>query len=275
MHLMCAYRALFARRYAVEAPSGSGFGWLISGRHRAVLGAHREGAAVTFREVLAALRVRWWIAGAAMVIALAAGWLVVHPKPVYQATAVVVLVPPTGSSQNALASVTPSIAAAGLAVDDILLSQGEVSALRGSGVTDQFTITPRNNGTDETPAYTVPSEQITVTGGDEPAGLREAETLVQAYTDNLRSMQSQAGIAAKAQITAGLLAAPSSVELQGSRSRGMLAAGLLGLIAAVALAVRLRPGRSVDQRARGQAVPPAGFNRQSGTGAEERDEAVV
>ena len=199
---------------------------------------------MTFREVLGALRSRWWAAAAAMLIALGGGWLLIHPAPAYQTTAVVVLVPPKGGpAQNTLASVTPSIAAAGLAVDDVLLSAAEVGQLRGSGVTDQYTITPRNNGTDETPAYTVPSEQITVTGASATAGLREAETLVQAYGASLQSMQSSAGVRPQGQITDGLLAAPSTVELQGSRSRGLIAAGLLGLGAAIAIAVRLRPGR--------------------------------
>lgn len=228
---------------------------------------------MTFRQVLTALRARWWAAALVMLTALTAGWLVVHPKPVYQATAVVVLVPPQGPSQNALASVTPSIAAAGLAVDDILLSAAEVSALRGSGVTDQYTITPRNNGTDETPAYTVPSEQITVIGGDSAAGLREAEAVVQAYTANLRSIQAQAGIAPKGQITAGLLAAPASVELAGSRSRGLIAAGLLGSGVAVAVAVRLRPGRSTKQgwSRRPRTQPATGSGGPSGPGTQEHD----
>lgn len=199
---------------------------------------------MTFREVIVALRSRWWAAVLAMLLALAGGWLVAHPAPAYQTTAVVVLVPPKISAQNTLASVTPSIASAGLAVDDILLSDAQVSAMRRAGVTDQYTITPRNNGTDETPAYTVPSEQITITGGNASTGLAEAETLVQAYTASLRSMQSSVGIVPKGQITDGLLASPSSVELQGSRSRGLISAVLLGLGVAVAIAVRLRPGRN-------------------------------
>lgn len=202
---------------------------------------------MTFREVLVALRARWWAAGLAMLLALGGGWLVVHPKPVYQTTAVVVLVPPKAAAQNTLASVTPSIAAAGLAVDDILLSDAQISRLRASGVTDQYSITPRNNGTDETPAYTVPSEQITVTGGDAAAGLREVETLVQAYTGSLAAMQSAVGIVPRGQITDGLLASPSTVELQGSRSRGLIAAGLLGFAAAVGIAVRSRPGRNAGR----------------------------
>jgi len=200
---------------------------------------------VAFHELLTALRARWYLAGAAALCVLAAGLYAVHGKPLYQASAAVVLVPPKAPSvQNTLASATPSIAAAGLAVDDILLSPAEQSALRAQGVVDAYTIVPRNNGTNETPAYRVPSEQITVTGGDERAVLVEAGTLMNDYTARLRSMQSGAGVAVQAQITDGVLAPPTVVQLHGSRSRGVVAVGLLALGAAIAVAARLRPRRA-------------------------------
>lgn len=230
---------------------------------------------MTFREVVSALRSRWWAAFLAMLVALAGGWLVVHPKPVYQTTAVVVLVPPKISAQNTLASVTPSIASAGLAVDDILLSAAEGSKLRAAGVVDQYTVTPRNNGTDETPAYTVPSEQITIIGGNAATGLAEAETLVEAYTASLRSMQASVGIVPQGQITDGLLASPSSVELQASRSRGLIAAGLLGLGVAVTLAVRLRPGRPSRRGASGRPWPAEDSGGPAGPETQEQDELFV
>jgi len=203
---------------------------------------------VAFHEVLAALRARWYLAAAALLCVAVAGWTaVLHGGPLYQATAAVVLVPPKEPSvPNTLASATPSIAAAGLAVDDILLSPAEGASLRAQGVTDAYGIVPRNNGTNETPAYRVPSEQITVTGADPEGVQQEAETLIADYGVRLRSMQSAAGVPLKVQITDGVLAPPTVAELHGSRSRGAVGLGLLGAGAAVAVAVRTRPGRATQ-----------------------------
>jgi hypothetical protein len=208
---------------------------------------------VAFHEVLGALRARWYLVAAALLCAALAGAWVVHAKPLYQATAAVVLVGPKEPSKpNTLASATPSIAAAGLAVDDILLSPAQSAPLRAQGVIDIFSLVPRNDGTDETPAYRVPSEQITVTGGDPQAVLREAQTLMSDYAARLASMQSDAGVLPRAQITDGVLAPPTVVRLRGSRSRGAVGVGLLGAGAAVALAVRFRPRRTTPGRDRSE-----------------------
>lgn len=203
------------------------------------------GGAVSFPEVIAAVRARWYLAVTMLLVTAVAGWFVAHEKPAYQATAVMVLVPPKEPTvPNTLASVTPSIAAAGLAVDDILVSGAEISGLRGSGVLDRYSVTPRNNGTSETPVYTVPSEQITVISANPDTAQQEAQSVVSAYTEELRSMQSAAGVRSSMQITDGMLAPVSVVELHGSKSRGLIAVGLLGVVAAIAVPVRLRPGRS-------------------------------
>ena len=224
---------------------------------------------MAFHEVLSALRARGLLAAAVLLCVAAAGAYVLHGKPAYQATAAVVLVPPkTPAVTNRLASATPSVAAAGLAVDDILLSPAEQAALRAQGVRDGYTIVPRNNGTNETPAYRVPSEQITVTGGDAQAVLDETETLMADYAARLASMQSAAGVVTGAQITDGVLAPPIVVQLHGSRSRGAVGFGLLGLGAAVAVAVRFRPRRRVPPG------PPTG-PRNDTERAEETPDAIV
>ncbi|HET9168058.1 MAG TPA: hypothetical protein VFN97_01445 [Actinospica sp.] len=200
---------------------------------------------MTFQAVLAALRARRLVATAVLLCVLAAGAYALHRGPVYQADAEVVLTPPrTPSSPNTLAAVTPSIAAAGLAADDLLLSPNESPRLRALGVLDPFTVVPRNNGTTETPAYRVPTEEITVTGGDAAAVLDEADTLVAEFAAELRAMQTSAGVATRAQITVGVLAPPIVVPLHGSHSRGAVAVVLLAIGAAVAAAVRFRPRRA-------------------------------
>jgi hypothetical protein len=199
---------------------------------------------VAFHEVLAALRARWFLAALALLCAAAGGVYVLHGAPVYQADAAVVLVPPKEpSAPNSLASAGPSDAAAGLAVDDILLSPAETAALRAQGVRDAYTIVPRNNGTSETPAYRVPSEQFTVTGGNATTVMTETDTLIADYAAKLRAMQSASGVIVRAQITVGLLAPTTVARLHGSRSRGAVGIALLGFGAAVAAAVRFRPRR--------------------------------
>jgi hypothetical protein len=110
-------------------------------------------------------------------------------------------------------------------------------------VRDAYTIVPRNNGTNETPAYRVPSEQITITGGNAQTVLSEAQALIVDYTARLASMQSAVGVVPRGQITDGVLAPPTVLQLHGSRSRGAVGVALLGLGAAVAAAVRFRPRR--------------------------------
>lgn len=204
---------------------------------------------MSFREMLRILRARWYVVAVVLVVTAMLSWPVYHPKAQYQATAVIVLVPPKEpSAPNTLAATTPSVAASGLAVDDILLSSTEAGPLRRAGVTDSFTIAPRNSGTDETPAYTIPSEQLTVTGPDPATALRELTTLVGAFDANLKSMQENVGVGAKSEITTGALAQPSVAQLHGSRTRGLVGMGVLGI--GFAIAVPLWLDRWLVRRAR-------------------------
>jgi hypothetical protein len=212
---------------------------------------------VTFHAVLAALRARWYLAAAVLLCVTVAGAYVLHGKPVYRATAAVVLTPPkTPSSPNTLAAATPSIAATGLAVDDVLTSPAYAATLRAQGVLDTFTVVPLNDGTTETPSYRVPTEQITVTGGNAEAVLSETDALVADYVAQLRATQSAAGVVTRGQIAAAVLAPSTEVQLHGSHSRGAVAIGLLGIGAAVAVAVRFRPrrGRAADRAEETDAV---------------------
>ncbi len=196
---------------------------------------------MTFQEVLAAVRARWYAALAVLLCVAAAGYVAIRDKPLYQATAVVALVPPKEPSvPNTLAASTPSLAAVGVAVDDLLSSGSQANSLRAQGVSDPFSLVPRNNGTSETPAYRVPSELITVTGPDPDAVQAEAAILIQAYGAGLSAMQANAGVAAVARISDATLAPPTAVRLHGSRSRGAVGVALLGAGAAVAVSIRLR-----------------------------------
>lgn len=203
---------------------------------------------MSFRTVVMILRRRWYAAVAVLLVVAGLSWPIDHPKPEYQALAVLVLTPPkVPAAPNSLAATTPSIAAAGLAVDDVLQSPAQTQALREAGVTDSFTIAPRNSGTNETPAYTIPSEQLTVTGSDPNTATREIAELISAFETNLQSMQARVGVTPRDEITAGVLAQTSVAELRGVKTRGLLGMGLLGIGFAIALPLWLdrRLGRWV------------------------------
>lgn len=223
---------------------------------------------MTFQEVLTALRARWYVVLAVLLCVAAAGYPAIHAKPLYQATAVVALVPPKEPSvPNQLAAATPSLAAVGVAVDDLLTSAAEADGLRAQGVVDQFAIAPRNNGTSETPAYRVPSELITVIGPNPDTVVAEATILIKAYASGLRTMQANSGVVDKVQITDTTLAPPTAVQLHGSRSRGAVGVALLGFGLAVAVAVRLY------NRRKGRSAKSADWDQD--TNAEEADAVIV
>ena len=218
---------------------------------------------MSFREMLRVLRRRWY--AAALVLAVTAGLSlpVYHPKAEYQASVVLVLIPPAQPGQpNALAATTPSVAATGLAVDFILQSDAETAALRRAGVTDAFTVAPRNSGTQETPAYTVPSELLTVTGASPTATLSETATLTRAFDSSLRSLQQSVGVEVRSLIVAAALTPPAVAELRGSKSRGLAGMAFLGIGFAIAAALWL------DRRADRQLA------RRMARNASEQDENV-
>lgn len=191
---------------------------------------------MSFREVFSVLCTRWYAVMAVFLVTALLSWPVYHPKAEYQASVVLVLTPPNQPGvPNTLAATTPSIAATGQAVDLILQSQAEVQSLRQDGVTDQYTLAPYNSGTDETPAYTIPSEQLTVSSGDANFAVRELTLLSGAFYAKLQSMQAGVDVPVKAQITAGLLAQPSVAKLHGAKSRGLAGMMLVGLGFAVAV----------------------------------------
>ncbi|WP_034263186.1 hypothetical protein [Actinospica robiniae] len=223
---------------------------------------------MTFQEVLTALRARWYAFLAVLLCVAAVGYLAIREKPLYQATAVVALVPPKEPSvPNQLAAATPSLAAVGVAVDDLLTSGADADGLRAQGVTDTFTIAPRNNGTSETPAYRVPSELITVTGPDPDALVREAGVLIQAYGAGLHTMQANTGVVDKVQISDATLAPPTAVQLHGSHSRGAIGVALLGFGLAVAVSLRLH------NRRKGRSGSAASWDQETNT--EEADAVIV
>lgn len=189
-----------------------------------------------FREVIETVRSRWYVAAVAVLFTLAVGWKVDHPPRVFQATTVLLLVPPAApSAPNTLAAVTPSIAATGLMVDTILSDGTSADRLRKAGVTNDYSLTPRNNGTVQTPKYSVPAEQLTVTGADPDAVLSSVTRLAGVFVAELDDMQARADVPVSLRITTQELVPPAVVQVHGSKLRGLAGVAILGAIAIIVL----------------------------------------
>jgi hypothetical protein len=193
---------------------------------------------VTLRGLIDAIRLRWYVAALVALVTLAAGWKVDHPPKYYDATAVLLLVPPKEpDAPNALAAVTPSIAQTGVLVDTVLTDATSAARLRKAGVTGDFTLAPRNNGTIQTPHYTVPAEQLTVNGADPDAAVASVTILSGLYKQELDDLQARAGVRAADRITTQVLVPPTATPVKGSKSRGLIGVAVIGAIAMVLIPV--------------------------------------
>lgn len=189
---------------------------------------------MTLRELLYTIRLRWYVAAVIAVVTLAAGWKVDHPPRYYQAISVVLLVPPKApDAPNSLAAVTPSIAQTGVLVDTVLSDATSADRLRKAGVTGDFSVAPRNNGTVQTPYYTVPAEQLTVNSSDPNAAVSSVSALAAVYSQELDGLQASAGVRAADRITTQELVPPVATPVKGSKSRGLIGTAAVGAIALV------------------------------------------
>jgi hypothetical protein len=217
---------------------------------------------VTLRGLFDTLRLRWYIAAVIAALTLAAGWYVDHPPRYYQAASVLLLVPPKEpSAPNTLAAVTPSIAQTGVLVDTVLSDATSAARLQKAGVIGDFSVAPRNNGTVQTPYYTVPAEQLTVNSGDPDAAVNSVTALAGVYSQELNDLQARAGVRAADRITTQLLVPPTAVPVKGSKVRGLVGTAAIGVIAMVLIPVWF------DRVARRRARRLARRKERSGTSA--------
>jgi hypothetical protein len=191
---------------------------------------------MSFREVIETILLRWQVAAVALLLTAVMGWEVDHPARVYQATSVLLLVPPQEpSAPNALAAATPSIAATGLVVDTMLNDPTSADRLRKAGVSGDYSVQPRNNGTVQTPKYTVPAEQMTVLGSDPDAVLTSVTRLSEQFVEQLDDLQTRAGVPGSLRITTQQLVAPAVAPVHGSKLRGLAGVAALGVTATTVL----------------------------------------
>jgi hypothetical protein len=191
---------------------------------------------VTFRELLGTIRARWYVTALVALLTLGAAWKVDHPPRYYQADTVLLLIPPKDpSAPNALAAATPSIAQTGVLVDTILSDAASADRIRKAGVVGHYSVAPRNNGTVQTPRYTIPAEQLIVSGGDPDVALGSVITLSTAYAKELDDLQARAGVTSADRITTQVLVPPAVAPVRGSKTRGLIGVAAIGGIATVLL----------------------------------------
>ena len=193
---------------------------------------------MTLRGLIDTIRLRWYVTAVIVLITAVAGWKVDHPPRYYQATMVLLLVPPKEpDAPNALAAATPSIAQTGVLVDTVLSDPTSADRLREAGVVGDFSVAPRNNGTVQTPYYTVPAEQLTVNGGDPDAAVSTVTVLSQLYTQELASLQTRAGVPTADRITTQVLVPATATPVKGSKTRGLIGVAVIGAIGLVMIPV--------------------------------------
>lgn len=219
---------------------------------------------MSLQEVIEIVRLRWYLAAAVLLCMLAAGWFVDHPQRMYEATSVILLVPPKEpTAPNKLAATTPSVAQTGLMVDTILTDATYADRLRAAGVAGDFTLAPRNNGTTEIPKYTVPAEQLTVTGPDPDETVRSVTALAAVFESELAELQARAGVQPAYRITAQELVPPLAAPILGSKLRGLVGVAGLGAMGTVLLPhwferyVRRRARRAAASRPQSEKVAAA------------------
>jgi hypothetical protein len=226
---------------------------------------------VSFREVVEIVRLRWYLAVGVLVLTLAGGWRVDHPQKVYQAASVVLLVPPKApTAPNKLAAATPSIAQTGLMADAILGDANVADRLRAAGVSGDFTLAPRNNGTTETPKYTVPAEQLTVTDTDPDRALRSLDALSAIFEQELDGLQARAGVRAADRITTQVLVGGTAAPVLGSKLRGLVGVAALGTLGFVLVPHWFE--RFARRRARGRRAAAVSGTRTQAERAQESEQ---
>lgn len=181
-------------------------------------------------EVVLALVRRWYVLLLALALTAAGALHVLHPRPSYLSSAVIVVKPPvTGNQPNQFANLQPPLAAVSYGIVEQLRSPAGAAELRDAGVSDgSYTLVPRNSGTSVTPAYLIPSLQVQVRRPDPAAADTEVRAIIAVFGDHLARMQTAQEIPAGSRMSADLLVPPNAVPVTGSRSRALAGVAITG-----------------------------------------------
>jgi hypothetical protein len=148
--------------------------------------------------------------------------------------------------------------------------------LKARGVAGDYDVVPRNSGTVQTPAYIIPSLQAQVTTHDQASALRSVDILVQAFRDELTTIQDELDVAANQRITVEVLAPAGAYRQLPSKIRALAGVGLSGLAGSILLSLwydqllrrRARPS-SISSRPRNR------LGRRALTGARSKKSALI
>ncbi|MFC4018014.1 hypothetical protein ACFOW4_08640 [Micromonospora sp. GCM10011542] len=187
-------------------------------------------------DVFATLRRRWYLVAAGLVVTALAGLGAPQVTSRYLASEVVVMQPPVSPyAPNPMTGLYPSISITGAAVAQRLSTPDAKARLRTAGVIGPYAFQPRNTGTNQEPRYVIGSMTMTTIASDEESGLRALAVLRDAFEQELKSLQDRWKVARQLRITTAVLVPPSATLQPHSPSRALVGAGLLGVIATLAV----------------------------------------
>jgi hypothetical protein len=212
---------------------------------------------VSLREVIEVLRRQWRVLVIGVVLTGLLGWLAAHPQPTFKAVTVIALQPPqTPRHPNRLTDLRPSIALTAAMVTRRLSSQSGDARLRSQGVQGNYAMAPRNSGTTQTPAYAIPSVEVSVTTNDRATALGSVTQLVTAFDAELTDLQKEWAVAVDDRISVVVLAPPTALALLPVKSRALAGSALLGTMGTVMAALWRNRHMGRRRRALGRFARP-------------------
>lgn len=207
-----------------------------------------------FRRILAALRRFWPVVGCMLVLTMIG--VVSVPSnvaPDYKASGTVLLLSPSTEGDKAtgkVVAVNPwsrfgasGEGVAGTALIELLESRQFAELIMADDAVEEYEVAPNPGGNGAI-------LDISVLASNGEAALDTFHLIVDSLVAELDSRQEEAGAPVDKRLRAELLTDPAeATELRGSQMRAMLAIGVLGTFAAVAVVVALdtvRPKRASD-----------------------------
>lgn len=223
---------------------------------------------MAFRAVMRRLRRRWWILAVGGVATLVLAAFVHSRPPIFQAQAVIGgLAPVQPTTPNQLVNVVQGELALMQAVSNNLNSPDNQARMRADGVVPDYTLSMRNTGTSETPAYGLPTVIVQATSSDPNAALRSVGLLMDLYRSQLAQMQISLQVEPSQLVTTAVNVAPYVADASGRPSQAVVGAILLGVVFTIPFTLwcdrwlqRVAPGGLlIAWRSRRRAPrPPAG-----------------
>jgi len=193
---------------------------------------------MSFREIFTVLLRRWAVLAAGLVVTASVGWVAIHPTPTWKAVSVLTLRGPRSeASPNQFSDGRPSIALTGALISERLASGSGDAQLRQDGVRGRYQLAPRNSGTSATPAYAIPSVEISVITTSQVVAMRSVNLILERFRSELALVQDEWGVQAGERITGAILAPPGLIAMPVVKSRVLLGIALFGGTASVLLAL--------------------------------------